>query len=126
MGVETEGLHAGHFIISEANGHRSREVITIKQGEVLSAGAVIAFQTSTQKWIEYQNDETSLAAKAILFDNVDATDGAVQAVAIVRDAEVNGLELQWAATEDTGDRDAAVVDLATVGIIVRGTTDLGG
>lgn len=123
MTVKTEGFHAGHFIISEANGHRSREVITVKQGEVLDAGAVIALQTSTGKYIEYQNDETSLAAKAILFDNVDATDGDVEAVALVRDCEVNGAELQWAATEDTGDRDAAVVDLATQGIIVRGTTD---
>lgn len=123
MTVKTEGQHAGHFIISEANGHRSRETITVKQGEVLSAGAVIALQTSTGKYIEYQNDETDLAAKAILFDNVDATDGDVEAVAIVRDAEVNGSDLQWADTEDTGDRDAAVVDLATQGIIVRGSTD---
>lgn len=123
MTVKTEGFHAGHFIVSEANGHRSREVITVKQGEVLNAGAVIALQTSTGKYIEYQNDETALAAKAILFDNVDATDGDVEAVALVRDCEVNGAELQWAATEDTGDRDAAVVDLATQGIIVRGTTD---
>lgn len=123
MTVKTEGFHAGHFIISEANGHRSREVVTVKQGEVLNAGAVISLQTSTGKYIEYQNDETSLGAKAILFDNVDATDGDVQAVAIVRDAEVNGAELQWAATEDTGDRDAAVTDLATVGIIVRDSID---
>src|SRR5690606_26759444 len=107
MTIKTEGQHAGHFIISEANGHRSRETITVKEGEVLSAGAVIALQTSTGKYIQYQNDETSLGAKAILFDNVDATDGDVEAVAIVRDAEVNGADLQWADTEDTGDRDAA-------------------
>lgn len=123
MTVKTEGYHAGHFIISEANGHRSREVVTIKQGEVLSAGAVISLQTSTNKYIGYQNDETALAAKAILFDNVDATDGDVEAVAIVRDAEVNGSDLQWETSEDTGDRDAAVTDLATVGIIVRGSIE---
>jgi hypothetical protein len=93
--------------------------VTIKHGEVLRAGAVIAYQTSTRKYIEYQNDETGLAAKAILWDNVDATDGDVPAVAIVRDAEVNGTELQWPATEDTGDRTAAVTDLALVGIVVR-------
>lgn len=123
MTTKTEGQHAGHFLISEANGHRSRETITVKAGEVLSAGAVIALQTSTGKYIEYQNDETALGAAAILFDNVDATDGDVQAVAIVRDAEVNGGDLQWNATEDTGDRDAAVTELAAKGIIVRGTTD---
>lgn len=123
MTIKTEGQHAGHFIISEANGHRSREVITVKSGEVLNAGAVIALQSSTGKYIEYQNDETDLAAKAILFDNVDASDGDVEAVALVRDCEVKGANLQWADTEDTGDRDAAVTDLALQGIIVRGDTD---
>jgi hypothetical protein len=117
--VKTEGTHAGAFIVSEANKTRSREIITVKHGQVLEAGAVIAYQTSTKKYVAYHNDETSLAAKAVLFDKVDATDGDVQAVALVRDCEVNGHELVWADTEDTGDKDAAIVDFATVGIIVR-------
>lgn len=119
MTVKTEGFHAGHFIISEANGHRSRETVNIKSGEVLSAGAVISKHVATGRWQAYQNDETSLGATAILFDNVDATDGVTKAVAIVRDAEVNYNDLQWESTEDTGDKDAAIVDLAAVGIIVR-------
>lgn len=119
MTVKTEGQHAGHFIRSEANGFRSRETITVKAGEVLSAGAVISKKVSTGQWQAYQNDETSLGATAILFDNVDATSAATKAVAIVRDAEVNYNDLQWEATEDTGDRDAAITDLAAVGIIVR-------
>lgn len=119
MTVKTEGFHAGHFIKSEANGHRSRETITVKQGEVLNAGAVISKHVASGQWQAYQNDETSLGATAVLFDNVDATSGPVEAVAIVRDAELNYNDLQWEATEDTGDRDAALVDLAAVGIIVR-------
>ena len=119
MTVKTEGYHAGHFIISEANGHRSRQEIIVKAGEVLVAGAVISKVVATGHWQGYQNDETALGATAILFDNVDASAGVVDAVAIVRDAEVNYNDLRWETTEDTGDRDAAIVDLAAAGIIVR-------
>lgn len=120
MVVKYEGRHAGHFIVSEANKTRSRERVTIAEGEVLEAGTVLALHTTSGEYLQYQNDETSVsnAAKAILFDNVDATDGPVDAIAIVRDAEVNGGELIWADTEDTGDRDAAIADLKAVGIIV--------
>lgn len=118
MTLKTEGYHAGHFIASEANGHRSRGTISIKSGETLAAGAVISKNVATGRWQAYQNDQTSLGATAILFDNVDASAGTVQAVAILRDAEVNYNDLQWEATEDTGDKDAAIVDLAAVGIIV--------
>lgn len=120
MTIKTEGKHAGGYVVSEANGHRSRETITVKQGEVLEAGAVISLHSTDNKWREYQNDETDFGAVGILFDNVDATDGDVEAVAHVRDCEVNYNDLVWSATEDTGDRAAAITDLKAVGIIVRG------
>lgn len=121
MVTKTEGRHAGFFIVSESNKTRSREQITIAEGEILQAGAVIAKNSSTGNYEGYDNDGTSLThtAAAILFDNVDATDGEVQAVAIVRDAEVNREELIFADSEDTGDQDAAVADLLAVGIICR-------
>lgn len=37
----TEGTHAGEFIVSEANGNRSRDKITVLSGQNLKAGAVI-------------------------------------------------------------------------------------
>lgn len=43
----TEGKHAGEFIISEANGELSREVITIASGQKLEDGQ--AFQLSSGK-----------------------------------------------------------------------------
>ena len=121
MTVKTEGKHRGHFLVSESNGHRSRAVVTIAQGEVLSAGAVIALNSSTGKYEGYDNDGTTTtnAARAVLYDNVDATSADVDAVAIVRDAEVNGEEIVFANSEDTGDKEAAYADLATHGIIVR-------
>lgn len=119
--LKTEAKHAGHFIVSEANKTRSREVITVAQGEILKAGSVIAKHPTSGKYYSYDNDGTTTtrAAAAILFDNVDATDGAVKAVAIVRDAEVNGDEIFFETSEDTGDKDAAIADLKLVGIICR-------
>lgn len=121
MTVKTEGFHAGHFMISEANGHRSRAIVTIASGENLRAGTVLARNSVTGEYVAYDNDDTTTEddAAAILWDNVDASDGAKEATAIVRDAEVNGDELQWGDNEDTGDREAAVTDLAAVGIICR-------
>lgn len=120
MVVKTEGFHAGHFIVSEANKTRSRETIIIREGQVLVAGAIIA-KGADGKYGAYNNDGTSdeNTAAGILFDNVDATDGDVKAVGVLRDCEVNLDELQWADTEDTGDRDAAIADLAALGIIGR-------
>jgi hypothetical protein len=43
MTVKTEGQHAGEFLISEANGKRSRDAIIINAGAgVLSAGTLVA------------------------------------------------------------------------------------
>ncbi len=120
MTLKTEGFHAGHFLVSEAEGTRSRDVVTIAHGEVLAAGSVLAKNSSTGKYTHYNNDTTPInAAVGILFANVDATAGDVKAVMIARDAEVNLSELQWAATEDTGDRDAAIADLKLLHIIAR-------
>lgn len=41
MTTFTEGTHAGEFIVSEANGNRSREKVTVLSGQVLKAGAVL-------------------------------------------------------------------------------------
>lgn len=121
MTVKTLAKTAGFFLVSEANKTRSRAVVTIAEGENLVAGQVLALNASTGKYEAYDNDGTSdtNAAAAILFDAADATDGDVEAVAIVRDAEVHGDEIVFASSEDTGDREAAFADLATKGIIVR-------
>lgn len=57
-------------------------------------------------------------AAGILWDNVDATGGDVEAVAIVRDAEVNADELGYS-DADAGEITTINAQLATLGIIVR-------
>ena len=85
----------------------------------IGAGAVLGRITSGGEYVEYDNDGTDdgrRTAAAILFADADASDGAVKATAIVRDAEVNGEELVWQSSDEVT---AGIADLATVGIIVR-------
>lgn len=42
MGTVTEGRHAGEFILSEANFHRSRENVTIAVSQTIKPGAILA------------------------------------------------------------------------------------
>lgn len=41
MAAKTEGIHAGEFLSSEANGYRSRRTVTVKSGQNLGAGRVL-------------------------------------------------------------------------------------
>lgn len=48
MTIKTEGVHAGEFLLSEANGSRSRENVTICAGSgVVKAGTLIALITAS-------------------------------------------------------------------------------
>lgn len=128
MTTLTEGYYAGHFLVSEAGGRRSRDVITLASNGsttiTLQAGTVLAKVTASGKFVLYDNvgsDGTEVAA-AILYDTVvvPAT-GDLKATAILRDAEVNAAELQY----DSGIADLAAAktgaqaDLLTAGIIFR-------
>lgn len=58
-------------------------------------------------------------AAAILFSNVDASDGAARAVFTVRATEVNDAELIWPDGLSAGNKAAAIAALKEKGIIVR-------
>jgi hypothetical protein len=117
----TETKHAGGFIKSEANGARSRENVTIASGQDLQAGAVLGALTSSGEYIAFNNDGNTgeETAAGILIGPCDASGGAKAAAIIARDAEVLEEELVWAATEDSGDKAAGIVELAALGIIAR-------
>ena len=59
MPNQTEGRHAGEFILSEANGNRSRETIIIASGRSLPAGTVI--ELSGGKGIGFAGTTVTLA-----------------------------------------------------------------
>jgi len=126
----TEGRYEGGFIISEAEGARSRDVVTLASNGstaiTYQPGTVLAKLTANSKYVGYDNVGTdgSEVAAAILFGavTVPAT-GDLPATVINLDAEVNTAELFWDASL-TGSAlttaiAAAKVDLAAAGIKFR-------
>ena len=111
----TEGRHAAEFILSEANGHRSRENGTLLSGENLAAGTVLMFAGT--KLVAYEVDTTGSAAAGVLIDAVDASDGDMPCAYIARDAEVN-VNLLTGPGDTDGDAEM-VASLALLGIIAR-------
>lgn len=121
MAEISEGQHTGEFIVSEANGSRSREVVTLLAGSNLKAGAALGKITASGKYCEYNpsNSDGSQTAVAVLYDNVDATSADKEAVIVARDAEVNKAELQWFSGASDGQKTTGLGQLALVGIIGR-------
>lgn len=109
----TEATRAGEFLLSEANGTRSREAIIVTGGS-FPAGQVLGKITASGSYTAYDDtaeDGTEVAA-GVLYDAVDASTADASGAAVVRDAEVKGALLT--------DNDAAgTADLAAAGIIVR-------
>lgn len=118
MTVKTEGRHAGEFILSEANGQRSRDTLTIASGQDLPAGTIL--ELSSGKGVSYAGTSASEAV-GVLYEAVDASGGDVAgAVIVVRDAEVNDAKLSVSVDNTAGDSLAAgKADLELLGIIVR-------
>jgi hypothetical protein len=111
MTVFTEGRHAAEFILSEANGHRSRDNGILKTGENLPAGAVL--MDDAGKLVQYEDGTGAEAVGVLIYPTNAAADTAVSYVA--RDAEVNGKKLTFADTDTSG----AIASLAAIGVIVR-------
>lgn len=128
MTVQTEGRHAAEYIVSEANGTRSREVITLLAGNSLPAGAVLAKITTGASAGKFTvlnptsaadpADGTKVAA-AVLFAPVDATAADHAAVITARDAEVKVAALGWPAGITGPQKTTALGELAGLGIVAR-------
>ena len=123
MTVLVETRHPGEFILSEANGQRSRETIIIASGAgIIAAGSVLGKVTASGKYVvsAIGASDGSQVPAVINIYGADASASDVSVSAIVRDAEVNGKCLTWHADRDQpAERTAAHAALATLGIIVR-------
>lgn len=127
MTTFTERHHAGSFILSEADGIRSRENVTIAAGNVVEVGQVLGKITSGGKYAHYDNsasDGTQTAA-AISLNYVDASDADTLAAVFVRDCEVIRDELKFPSGTSDNDEAAAYADLALQHVIVRGPSGVG-
>jgi len=122
MTTLTETPHAGEFLVSEANGTLSREVVTIASGSgVVPAGLVLGKITASGKYKPYDDDNAdgSETAVCLAYDTVDATSADKKAVVIFRNAEVRASAILWAATNDATDKANGLADLVAKNIIAR-------
>ncbi len=119
----TQERGSGFFIVSEANGSLSREIITIDSGAnaALLVGTVLGKISATGKYLPTVHTamDGSQTAVAVLYEQLAASEEDITAVAIVRQAEVDGGELVWQDGDNDGQIATHVTELATVGIIVR-------
>ena len=122
----TEGAGNAAFILTEANGQRSRSNATLLVGQNLAAGTVLTLDaTSTPNGPIYRAWDGSRDSAnthdpfptAILINKTDATAAAVGISVIDKDAEVNLKVLVYPTqTEEEAD---VIRLLALVGIIAR-------
>jgi hypothetical protein len=118
-----EGRHPGEFLLSEAEGTRSREVVTIPAGSgIIAAGTVLGRITANGNHVPSPatGADGSQTAVAIALYGVDATTVPQKVTVITRDAEVKADALVYAPSVNDGPtRAAKATQLAAVGIIVR-------
>lgn len=126
--MEQLGPGTGNYLVSEANGTRSREVITIAQGHKLLPGAVLGKVAATGKYVpvdpangtaEGETPDGSQTAVAVLFAQVDTTVAEKPGVITARDTEVAAHALVWPAGISEPHQSAALGQLAAVGIVAR-------
>lgn len=118
----TEDQHRGEFLVSEANGYRSRESVTVESGQTLKPGHVLGQVSASSEYKEYNpsNADGSETAVAVCYDHVDASGGATAAPIVARDAEVNDAELVWFDGASDSQKTAGLNELAAQsGIVAR-------
>jgi len=125
MTTFTESRHAGEFILSEANGSRSRDNVTVLAGQgVLKAGSVLGKITVSGKYklVTAGASDGSQNAAAILIAPTDTSNGDVVAAVIARAAEINKNLLTYGSDIDTAGEITTVLTAlagAGIGIIAR-------
>lgn len=121
MPTFNEPIHAAEFLLSEANGDRSRENATVLSGQNLRAAAVVGRITASGFVRELQpaGADGSQNAAGIMYAAVNAAGANARGVIVARDAEVNAALIQWPTGITAPQRTAAIAQLAALGIIVR-------
>lgn len=122
MPVITEGLNLGDLLKYEAPNLYSRDQITIGAGQNLPLGTVVGLVTATGKikQIDPSATDGSQYAAGVLMQAVDATlidreDGLM----LARHAIVADHALAWPAAITAAEKQAAIAQLKSLGILVR-------
>lgn len=118
MEISLAGTRTGEFLLSEANGERSRELIRIPAGQgMLAAGTLLKADNTVAT--------NGASAVKVLYGPVDTGSDAgglaVKGAAVARDAEVFGEKLMWATAVTDDQKLLAAQSLAESGIVTRWT-----
>ena len=126
MTTLTEGKRNADFLVSEANGHRSRDtgVVTVPANTTFEAGTILGQITASEKYVRHDsgNADGSETEAAVLYETlVNDTGAGVDHTATIinRDAEVRGSDLVYEDGADAAAKSASNTALASLGIIVR-------
>jgi len=113
----TEARHPAEFVLSEANGKRSRGQVTVAAAQDLPPGTI--FQLAAGKAVGFGGDSDDTVAGILLYP-ADTTVAEVDVATLVRDAEVNSAILSVPEDDSDGTVLAAgIAQLAALGIIAR-------
>ena len=117
MTTLTQGILPYEFLLSEADGMRSRdqETVTIAGAVALPSGTVLGKITATGKFVKYDEagtDDGRRVAAAVLGTPLAGVNGDYKATVFTRDCEVIAGMLTGI---DTNGR----ADLKAIGVIVR-------
>lgn len=120
MTTLTEAAHAAEFILSEANGKRSRESAEVDTGQTLVAGEVVQFNgdklTSFTADTNTAGSVITAACGVVIYPGVAGEKIAY----LARDAEVNKNLITYPDETTTGNEEAnTFASLAALGIIAR-------
>jgi hypothetical protein len=120
MTTFTEAAHAAEFILSEANGHRSREEAEIATGQTLVAGQVVQFNTGKLTAFTADPDTNGDPLVAACGIAIYAGTAGDKIAYLARDAEVNLNLITYPDETTTGNEEAdTIASLALLGIITR-------
>lgn len=114
MGLSEQKPRTADFLLSEANGQRSRENILLKTSKALPAGQLLAIGEDGVyvPYVGSGTPEKPIEAVGVLYAGALEASDKQSAVAIVRDAEVAGGLL-------VGLDEPSSASLAKLGVLVR-------
>ena len=114
------------FIVSESNGYRSRDdvTVTVPATTTYAAGTILGKITASGKYVRHAAgaDNGSEDEAGVLYETLVNTTGSGvdnASVSMARDAEVNGSELTYEVGADASQITASNLALKALGIIVR-------
>ena len=120
MAILTQPVRTANFIVSESNGWRSRETVTVNAtGGAMLPGTLLGKITASGKFVRHAPaaSDGSQTVAGVLFEGIDAEEAA--RVAVVRDAEVFDKALIYSDGATAGQITAANAGLNALGIAIR-------